>query len=78
MSRPTVVERIARSGGIAAIHVTPFCNPSREVIGWQNVVRCVDGTLIGLARDDEQAIDAHTDYLRAAKGLPPLSHEQSR
>lgn len=52
---PEIVQRIRAHGGLARIHVTPFTNAEYEVIGWQNVYVCRDGTRFGLtpAEEDE-------------------------
>lgn len=51
---PEVVQRIRSHGGLASIHVTPFTNPERELVGWQNVYVCRDGARFGLTPAEEQ------------------------
>lgn len=64
---PDVVRRIGEHGGMRAIHVVPFTNAEREVIGWQNVVVCMDGVRVGLSVEDEADMNEHGDYLRECK-----------
>ena len=49
---PEMVQRIRAHGGLARIHVTPFCKDG-DVIGWQNVYVCKDGARFGLSPAEE-------------------------
>jgi hypothetical protein len=51
---PEVVQRIRDHGGLLRIHVTPFTNRERKVIGWQNVYVCKDGARFGLTPAEEE------------------------
>jgi hypothetical protein len=67
MRRPEIVQRIAAHGGIRRIHVTPFTDRTRRVIGWQNVIICMDGTRCGLTPGQARSVLTHGGYLRQAK-----------
>jgi hypothetical protein len=55
-----IIARIRNHGGFGRIHVVPFTNAARKVIGWQNVVVCKDGTRIGLSSEDEEILKRET------------------
>lgn len=67
IERPEVVERIASHGGIDSVTVTPFKDAAGEVLGYQNVYRCVDGAKFGLSPEEERQLVVHGEYLRAVK-----------
>jgi hypothetical protein len=65
--RPDIVRHIAEHGGISRIHVTPFTNAAHEVIGWQNVLICMDGVRVGLSPGQEREITGYDEYLLGVK-----------
>jgi hypothetical protein len=61
------VERIVAHGGIARVRITPFADRRGEVLGYQNVYECADGTRFGLTPTEEDLLIQHGDYLRAMR-----------